>query len=210
MHMTDARAVQATSTPGRGRGRFACWTSLCAAFLATWVAAATPAAAADPAVVFMAQVGRELMAAARSRSPSLMAGVVQKYGDVTYIGLFSLGAYRGRLAADDRQNFYGGMVRFIGRYASTEAPKYSVARVDWDNQSFRSSSGGVMVQSRVTLSNGTSYDVSWLLSKQGSTYKVRDAMVLGFWMTPFLKSLFEDYISKHGGNPRALVTALNR
>jgi hypothetical protein len=29
-------------------------------------------------------------------------------------------------------------------------------------------------------------------------------------MTPFLKNLFEDYISKNGGNPRALTTALSR
>jgi hypothetical protein len=39
---------------------------------------------------------------------------------------------------------------------------------------------------------------------------VRDAMVLGFWMTPFLKKLFEDYIAQNGGNPRALTAALNR
>ena len=39
---------------------------------------------------------------------------------------------------------------------------------------------------------------------------MRDAMVLGLWMTPFLKKLFEDYIAQNGGNPRALVAALNR
>ena len=35
-------------------------------------------------------------------------------------------------------------------------------------------------------------------------------MVLGFWMTPLLKKLFEDYIAQNGGNTRALITALNR
>jgi phospholipid transport system substrate-binding protein len=35
-------------------------------------------------------------------------------------------------------------------------------------------------------------------------------MVLGFWMTPFLKKLFEDYIAQNGGNPSALVAALSR
>jgi hypothetical protein len=29
-------------------------------------------------------------------------------------------------------------------------------------------------------------------------------------MTPFLKKLFEDYIAENGGNPSALITALNR
>ena len=183
---------------------------LWAGFLALWVAfATTPARAADPAVVFMAQVGRELMAAARSRSPSMMASVVERYADVSQIGLYSLGEYRARLALADRPGYYAGMVRFIGRYAATEAPKYQVARVEWSNQSFRGASG-IMVDSRVILADGSGYDVRWLLFKYGNTYKVRDAMVLTFWMTPFLKNLFEDYISKNGGNPRALMAALSR
>ena len=168
-----------------------------------------PAAAADPAVVFMAQVGRELMAAARTRSPGVMASVIQRYGDVSYIGLFSLGSYRNQLSVEERTTYYGGMVRFISRYAANEAPKYPVAKVEWANQSVRGASG-VMVDSTVTLASGSTYEVRWLLSQQGSTYKVRDAMVVGFWMTPFLKKLFEDYIAQNGGNPRALVAALNR
>ena len=40
--------------------------------------------------------------------------------------------------------------------------------------------------------------------------KVRDAQVVGFWMTSFLDNLFQNYISENGNNPRALVLALNR
>jgi phospholipid transport system substrate-binding protein len=175
-----------------------------------WLTAAPPpAAATDPAVKFMAQVGRELMAAARTRSPGVMAGVIQRYGDVTYIGLYSLGSYRGQLSTADRVNYYGGMVRFISRYAATEAPRYPVARVEWADQSLRGANG-IMVDSKVVLEDGSTYEVRWLLSKVGETYKVRDAMVVGFWMTPFLKKLFEDYIAQNGGNANALVTALNR
>jgi phospholipid transport system substrate-binding protein len=177
--------------------------------LVTLPVAPAPTAAADPAVVFMAQVGRELMAAARTRSPGVMASVIQRYGDVSYIGLFSLGSYRNQLSVEERTTYYGGMVRFISRYAANEAPKYPVAKVEWANQSVRGASG-VMVDSTVTLASGSSYEVRWLLSQHGSTYKVRDAMVVGFWMTPFLKKLFEDYIAQNGGNPRALVAALNR
>ena len=207
--------MMSVGVPGRCMGamatsvRRALPTCLGTAVCVLWLGAAAPAQAADAAVKFMAQVGRELTAAARSRSPSLLASVVQKYGDVTYIGLYSLGAYRARLSADDRATYYAGMVRFIGRYAAKEAPKYTVARVEWGNQSFRGSAG-LMVDSRVVLSDGTGYDVRWLLTKVGENYKVRDAMVLGFWMTPFLKKLFEDYIAQNGGNPRALVAALNR
>ena len=168
-----------------------------------------PAAAADPAVVFMAQVGRELMAAARTRSPSVMANVVQRYGDVRTIGNYSLGAYRAKLAEGDRQAYYAGMIRFISRYAASESPKYPVARVEWLNQSERGANG-IFVDSTVVLADGGSYEVRWLLARVGTTYKVRDAMVMGFWMTPFLKKLFEDYITQNGGNPRALMMALNR
>jgi phospholipid transport system substrate-binding protein len=69
---------------------------------------------------------------------------------------------------------------------------------------------GLMVDSRITLRDGSTYDVRWLLAKYGSTYRVRDAMVYGFWMTPFLKSLFETYIGENGGNVNALVVTLNR
>jgi phospholipid transport system substrate-binding protein len=172
-------------------------------------AAPRPAAAADPAVKFMAQVGRELMAAARTRSPGVMANVIQRYGDVSYIGLYSLGAYRSQLQPAERTTYYAGMVRFISRYAATEAPKYPVARVEWADQSFRGS-GGLMVDSKITLEDGSTYEVRWLLVQYGKSYRVRDAMVAGFWMTPFLKGLFEDYIARNGGNPRALVAALNR
>ena len=170
---------------------------------------AAPAAAADPAVQFMAKVGRELTAAARTRSPGVMSAVLQRYADVSYIGLFSLGAYRNQLSAPERNTYYSGMVKFIGRYAATEAPKYTVAKVEWSDQSIKGANG-IMVDSKVTLVDGSTYDVRWLLVPYGGSFKVRDAMVLSLWMTPFLKKLFEDYIAQNGGNPRALVAALNR
>ena len=171
--------------------------------------APAPAAAADPAVQFMAKVGRELMAAARTRSPGVMSAVLQRYADVSYIGLFSLGSYRNQLTPPERNTYYSGMVKFIGRYAATEAPKYTVAKVEWSDQSVKGANG-IMVDSKVTLADGNTYEVRWLLVPYGGSFKVRDAMVIGFWMTPFLKKLFEDYIAQNGGNPRALVAALNR
>jgi phospholipid transport system substrate-binding protein len=179
------------------------------AALCIGVAAALPARAGDPAVSYMAKVGKDLTAAARTRSPGVMANVINRHADVRVIGNYSLGAYRAKLSASERPAYLAGMVRFISRYAATEAPKYPVARVEWSQQSVRSASG-LMVDSNVVLADGTAYDVRWLLGKYGKTYKVRDAMVLGFWMTPFLKKLFEDYIAQNGGNPRALTAALNR
>ncbi len=207
-----------TTLGGRATRRFPWWGKVVylavgcawAACFAAWLGGAIPAAqAADPAVVFMAQVGRDLMSAARTRSPGVMTNVIERHGDVAQIGLYSLGEYRTKLARAERPSYYQGMARFIGRYAASEAPKYQVARVEWANRSVKGASG-LMVDSRVILTDGTAYDVRWLLFKYGSSYKVRDAMVLGFWMTPFLKNLFEDYIAKNGGNPRALTAALSR
>jgi phospholipid transport system substrate-binding protein len=208
--MTTVPYIFALGAALRGARPGAAGSILWVALLTLWVGMTTaPARAGDPAVVFMAQVGKELMAAARTRSPSAMASVVERHADVTQIGLYSLGEYRTRLPHEERPSYFTGMARFIGRYAAGEAPKYPVARVEWVNQSVRTSSG-VAVDSRIVMADGTGYEVRWLLSKYGAGYKVRDAMVLGFWMTPFLKNLFEDYIAKNGGNPKALTAALNR
>lgn len=175
-----------------------------------WLTATAPrAASVDPAVKFMAKVGRELMAAARTRSPGVMADVIHRYGDVAYIGLYSLGPYRSQLSSEERTVYYSGMVRYISRVAASAAPNYPVARVEWADQSFRGANG-LMVDCRVILENGSVYEVRWLLKKHGQTYKVRDAMVAGLWMTPFLKAEFETFIARNGGHPRALIAALRR
>jgi phospholipid transport system substrate-binding protein len=57
---------------------------------------------------------------------------------------------------------------------------------------------------------GSPYDVRWRLVRSGQSYKVRDAQVLGFWVSTTLDNLFQDYINNNGNNPRALVVALNR
>ncbi|MGE0698062.1 MAG: ABC transporter substrate-binding protein [Hyphomicrobiaceae bacterium] len=167
-----------------------------------------PARASDPAVAFMEKVARELLTASRSKSPALVAAVVHRYADTSYIGSYSLGSYRNQLTPADRPGYLSGMVRFIGRYAANESPKYPVA-------SYRitgSVRGGqvIMVDSVITMRDGSSYDVRWLLSQTGGTYRVRDAMVYGFWMLPFLRKLFENYIAENGGHVRALVAVLSR
>lgn len=164
---------------------------------------------ADPAVAFMEQVARDLLAGARTQSPILLSNAVKRYGDVNYIGQYSLGTYRAKLSQADRPTYLNGMVRFIGRYAATQVPKYPVVKYELMSPSIQGGSG-IMVDSRIILRDGTAYEVRWLLSKVGSTYRVRDAMVYGFWVTPFLKQLFETYIGEQGGDVKALVVVLNR
>lgn len=156
----------------------------------------------------MDKVARELLAASRSKSAALISGVIHRYADTGYIGSYSLGSYRGQLNATDRPGYLAGMVRFIGRYAANEAPKYPVSSYRITGAS--RGGQGIMVDSVITLRDGSNYDVRWLLSQQGQTYRIRDAQVYGFWMTPFLKKLFENYIAENGGNVRALVAVLSR
>lgn len=193
------------STAGRGaRGFVAALVVATAA-----IVSALPVAAADPAVEFMNRFARETLAAARTQSPSAMQAVVARYADTTNIGLFALGDYRPRLESQDKTPYITGMTRFIGRYAANEAPKYPVADVKFAPEA-RKARYGITVDSTITLKNGTSYEVAWLLSKYGTSYRVRDAQVVGLWVSPFLKKLFEDYVAQNNGSVKALVAVLQR
>ncbi|MDX2309541.1 MAG: ABC transporter substrate-binding protein [Hyphomicrobium sp.] len=177
-------------------------------FVATLFAAAP--ARAESAAAYMQRVANDLMAAARSSSSGpAFATALRSHADLPGIGLTALGSYAGSLPKNDRPAYYTGMVNFIARYASKEAPKYPVAKAVVLGQS-ESIPGGAYVDSRVTLRSGETYDVRWKLVKRGAAWKVRDAEVIGFEMTSFLNTLFQNYISENGGNPKALVVALNR
>lgn len=171
--------------------------------------ASSPTQAADPAVEFMERVSRELIIAARSRSPQLLAATISRYGANSAIALSAIGDYRRQLAAADEPRLITGTVGFLARYAAAEAPKYPIDRITFAPES-RKAKYGLMVDSTLYLKDGNSYDVRWLLVKAGSSYRVRDAQVMGFWMTPFLQRLYENYIGENGGNVRSLVVVLNR
>jgi phospholipid transport system substrate-binding protein len=167
-----------------------------------------PALAESPAA-YMQRVANELMAAARTGSSSAMAAVIRAHADVPSIGLTALGSYKTQLPQADRQAYFNGVVNFIARYGAKEAPKYPVSRAVMVGQSAANSVTSY-VDSRVTLKSGESYDVRWVIIRRGEAYKVRDAEVIGFRMTSFLDTLFQNYIGENGGNPKALVIALNR
>ncbi len=179
------------------------------AFAVLNVAAPPAAAAGDPAVQFMERVAKDMIAAQRSRSVQAMQGAVGRYGDMQAIGLYALGDYRSKLEPADREAYISGMTRFIGRYAATEAPKYPVARVAFAQES-RKAKYGITVDSTITMQDGTTHEIAWLLMKYGNSYRVRDAQALTFWMSPFLKKLFEDYIGQNNGSVKALITVLQR
>jgi phospholipid transport system substrate-binding protein len=172
------------------------------------IVGAGPALAETPAQ-FMQRVANDLLAASRTGSEADFATAIRSHADVPTIGLAALGSYATVLPKTDRPAYYNGMISFISRYASKEAPKYPVAKVIMVGQT-KETSGGAYVDSTITLKTGETYDVRWHIVRRGSTYKVREAEVIGFEMTSFLNTLFQNYITDNGGNPKTLVIALSR
>ena len=167
------------------------------------------ARAEDAAVQFMRKAAASLLRAQKQGTRGAFEASVRRYGHVPAIGLYALGNYRRGLDHGDRESYYRGLVRFIGRYAAAESPKYPVADVKFAPNAIRDGRS-ILVDSQVILADGTSYDVRWMLYQNRNSYKVRDAQVLGFWVSPFLQRLFENYIAENGGRVGSLVMALNR
>ncbi|MBX9925428.1 MAG: ABC transporter substrate-binding protein [Hyphomicrobiaceae bacterium] len=172
------------------------------------VAYSSPARA-ETATAFMQRASNDLVAANRARSPVAFASTLRKYGDLPGIGLTSLGTYAVSLPKSDRPLYFNGIVNFISRYAANESTKYIVDRAAILGQS-EEDANGASVETRIWLRSGESYDVRWKLIRSGASFKIRDAQVLGFWMTPFLADLFQKYIGENGGSSKALILALNR
>lgn len=202
--VTDARSRKPTCrATAWARGFIAAFAAIAA------LMGAPQFAAAEAPARYMQRVAAEMVSAARSGSQSDFERVIRSHSDYTSIGLYSLGDYRGRLANSDRRGYFDGMIGYIARYAAKEAPKYPIANAVVVGQA-KASANGTYVDSSVTLRSGAQYDVRWLVIRRGNTWKVRDAQVVGFWMSPFLKDLFEKFIGDNGGNPKALVMALKR
>jgi phospholipid transport system substrate-binding protein len=173
------------------------------------VAAGPLTAAAETPAGYMQRVANQLIAAQRSGSENDFATVLRSHADVPSIALTALGSYAQSLAKSDRPSYYAGMINFIARYAAKEGPKYPVARAIMVGQT-KETASGIYVDSRITLRDGSTYDVRWRLVRRGGVFKVREAEIIGFEMTSFLNNLFQNYIAENGGNPRSLVIALNR
>lgn len=173
----------------------------------------TPASAqlaGDPAAVaYMNIASREIIAASRTRSIATMQSAIMRHADLGYMGGIGLGDYRDKLVPTDKQSYYTGMSRFMAKYALSESQKYQVSHLTFQPVG-RPAKAGLMVDSTVHMRDGSSYDVQWMLSKTGNTYKIRDGQILTFWMTPQLQRLFTNYISENGGNVKSLLVALNR
>lgn len=166
------------------------------------------AVAADPAVAFMQKFARDAIAAQASAEPGRMYALIRRYSDLPGIGQISLGDYANRLKDKDRNAYHTGMAKFMARFAVEASKTYRI--VTAQVQASRQIPGGYEVDSEVTLAGGSRYEVRWLLVQRGKDIKIRDAQVLGFWMTPFQRDMFVDFVEKNGGKVEALLIALGQ
>jgi phospholipid transport system substrate-binding protein len=179
-------------------------------FALAGVATAGPVAAAaeHASVVYMKQVGRDLLNAHRQGTVSAFKRAVQRHGDIPAIADYSLGNYGSKLPVGLRQRYHRGVANFIARYFAQQSQEYRIAKFDIGEA--RASNGSdVAVSSTVYLMNGQTYNVNWRLTWRGGRYRVMDAKLLGFSLTYMQRNIFTDFISKRNGNVNDLVVALN-
>ena len=176
---------------------------------ATMMLAAAPAMAADhPSIAYMKQFAKEMLNAHRQGTVGSFRKVIERHADVAAIADYSLGQYRKKLPAGQKQRYYGGVVTFMSRYFADQSRIYPIAKYEIGDAA--ADDGEVVINSKVYLLSGQSYTVVWRLSKTGSRYKVRDAKVLGFSMVYMQRGLFTSFISKRNGDVEQLVAALTR
>jgi phospholipid transport system substrate-binding protein len=171
--------------------------------------ATAPAMAADhPSIAYMKQFAKEMLNAHRQGTVGSFRKVIERHADVAAIADYSLGQYRKKLPAGQKQRYYGGVVTFMSRYFADQSRIYPIAKYEIGDAA--ADDGEVVINSKVYLLSGQSYTVVWRLSKNGSRYKVRDAKVLGFSMVYMQRGLFTSFISKRNGDVEQLVAALTR
>jgi len=178
-------------------------------FIALSVSAlATPVMAADhPSVIFMNQMGKDLLHAHRQGTVSAFLRVIQRYADVSGISEYSLGAYK--VSGGDKNRYLRGVSTFMARYFAEQSRSFPVAKYEIGEATVAENKD-VIVASKVYLMSGQTYSVNWQLSWIEGQYRIVDAKFLGFSMTYQQRSLFTSYIGKHNGDVAQLIVALNR
>ncbi len=175
------------------------------------VSTATPAlASADhPSVVYMKQVGKDLLNAHRQGTVAAFMRVVQRYADIPAIADYSLGDYENEISASEKQRYYRGVATFISRYFADQSREYRIAKYELGDARV-SSDNDIQVSSTVYLLTGQQYTVNWRIGWRNGRYRVTDAKMLGFSLTYMQRNLFTSFIAKKNGDVSQLVAALNR
>ena len=171
---------------------------------------AAPARAADhPAVAYMRKVAKDMLNAHRQGTVASFRRAIQRHADVAGIGDYSLGQYRAKLTAAQRERYYAGVASFMARYFADQSREYPVAKYEIGEAASKGENS-VTIATKVFLMSGQVYTVVWQLDWKGKGYKVTDAKIMGFSMVYMQRGLFTSFVSKRNGDVGQLVAALNR
>jgi ABC-type transporter MlaC component len=171
--------------------------------------AVAPAGASEQkALNYMRQVAKDMLNAHRQGTVASFRRAIQRHADVGAIADYSLGQYRAKLPAGQREAYYSGTATFMARYFADQSreyvvSKYEIGQADADGKD-------ISVQTKVFLMSGQSYTVVWRLTPRKGGYKVADAKVMGFSLIYLQRGIFTSFLSKRNGDVAQLVTALNR
>jgi phospholipid transport system substrate-binding protein len=168
---------------------------------------ATVAHAEHPSVGYMKQVAKDLLAAHRQGTVPSFLRVVQRHADVPSIAQNALGKYGEKLSSGQKTKYQRGVATYMARYFALQSRDYTVAKYEVGEATVDANKD-VLVESKVFLLTGQVYNVAWRLVWRDGRYKVRDAKVLGFWLTNFQRSDFVSYLDKRNGDIDKLIKAL--
>lgn len=166
------------------------------------LAGSVAASAACPAEPFVRSAGNAFLGAARSRSPSALAGVASRYTDLRGIALFALGPHRNQVAKGEEARYVSLTRGYIGRFLA----KYS-GRISGSGFKVISCTGSPSAPIvNAQLGNGSR--IIFKLSKTGGGYTVRDVNFSSVWLAQQLRSTFVGVVNRNGGNINALYNYL--
>ncbi len=182
---------------------------LAAAFASPAFVSSAPAAPnQDAALAYMRKVAKDMFSAHRQGTVASFKRAILRHADVRNIADYSLGQYKAKLPAAQKDAYYTGTVTFMARYFADQSreytlSKYEIGQADADGDE-------VSVQSKVYLVSGQSYTVVWKLKAMNGGFKVSDAKVMGFSLIYLQRGIFTSFLSKRNGDVAQLVAALNR
>ena len=177
--------------------------------LAAGVAASPALAAEHPSLAQMRLIAKDLLNAHRQGTVASFRRAIQRHAAVEEIADYSLGQYKSKLAAGKRQLYYGGTATFMARYLADQSREFRIAKYELGDAEVDSNKE-VLINSKVYLLSGQTYNVGWRLGWRGGRYKVIDVKVLGFSLIYMQRGLFTSFISKRNGDVTQLVAALTR
>jgi phospholipid transport system substrate-binding protein len=189
------------------------WLALFALSFGIWTLGAPPRAAAqgDP-VGFINELGTQ---AIQVLGPNVSAAArLQRFRelfgadfDLPGIGQFVLGRYW-RIATPEQQQQFLGLLKeylaeaYAGRLAQYAGEKFQAL-------SARQEGGGTIVDSQITVTDGTKIRVDWHLVDKGG-WKITDAYVAGVSMAVTERDEFASVIQQGGGQVQYLIDRLRQ